>query len=327
MEQYEQFRVAGEDGQPSSNQFELVFKTQDADGDMAGTTVNVPLEVVDQTPGIDTSIGNGDDTIVIDGGDGVAGTVAAGDSGGMTEGQQVAAKYNVCFVLDTSGSMDEEVGGTGPDQDSSRLEVAVKSIENFIDTSIHQGDFVGTVNLAVVPFASTHGDTIKVSITRVSDGQGGYTETYTLGNQSYDTYTAFSTEFNKVLGRLDANGGTNYQAGFHKAAEWFGELDNPSGADGNITYFLSDGEPTFHGTSSQGGGNYATLEDVQGAWDGYQDLLESASGMQVNAIGFGTDLDEAAMKTLAMLDNTSSSDGDVNSLTGNLCSRWWTVCI
>ena len=322
MEQYEQFRVPGE-GEQSSNHFELVFKTQDADGDIVSATVNVPLEVVDLTPGSDASIeiDNGNDYIVIAGGEGVAGTVAAGDSGGMTEGQQVAAKYNVCFVLDTSGSMDEKVGDNPwgwQDTRPTRLDIAVESIENFIDTSIHQGDFVGTVNLAVVPFASTHGETIKVSITRVSDGQGGYTETYRLGNQSYDTYTAFSTEFNKVLGRLDANGGTNYQAGFHKAAEWFGELDNPSGADGNITYFLSDGVPTFHGTEIQGGGNYATLEDVQGAWTGYQELLGVASGMQVNAIGFGTDLDDAAMKTLAMLDNTSSSDGEVYASDGGL---------
>ena len=322
MEQYEQFRVPGE-GEQSSNHFELVFKTEDADGDIVSATVNVPLEVVDLTPGSDASIeiDNGNDYIVIAGGEGVAGTVAAGDSGGMTEGQQVAAKYNVCFVLDTSGSMDEKVGDKPwgwPDTRPTRLDIAVESIENFIDTSIHQGDFVGTVNLAVVPFASTHGETIKVSITRVSDGQGGYTETYRLGNQSYDTYTAFSTEFNKVLGRLDANGGTNYQAGFHKAAEWFGELDNPSGADGNITYFLSDGVPTFHGTEIQGGGNYATLEDVQGAWTGYQELLGVASGMQVNAIGFGTDLDDAAMKTLAMLDNTSSSDGEVYASDGGL---------
>ena len=318
MEQYEQFRVAGEDGQPSSNQFELVFKTQDADGDMAGTTVNVPLEVVDQTPGIDTSIGNGDDTITITGGDGVAGTVAAGDSGGMTEGQQVAANYNVCFVLDTSGSMDERVGDKPgwwqQDTRPTRLDIAVESIENFIDTSIHQGDFVGTVNLAVVTFASTYGDTIDVSITRVSDGQGGYTETYTLGTSSYSTYDAFSTAFHSRLNMLDANGGTNYQAGFHNAAEWFGELDNPSGADGNITYFLSDGEPTFHGTSSEGGGNYATLEDVQGAWTGYQELLGVASGMQVNAIGFGNDLDANAMKTLAMLDNTGTP---VSGVEGN----------
>ena len=321
MEQYEQFCVLGEGDQESSNEFNLVFKTEDADGDISGITVNVPLEVVDQTPGTDISIDNDDDTIVITGGEGVAGTVAAGDSGGMTEGQQVAAKYNVCFVLDTSGSMDEKVGDKPwgwQDTRPTRLDIAVESIENFIDTSIHQGDFVGTVNLAVVPFASTHGDTIKVSITRVSDGQGGYTETYRLGNQSCDTYTAFSTEFNKVLGRLDANGGTNYQAGFHNAAEWFEELDNPSGADGNITYFLSDGVPTFHGTEIQGGGSYATLEDVQGAWTGYQELLGVASGMQVNAIGFGTDLDDAAMKTLAMLDNTSSSDGEVYASDGGL---------
>ena len=324
MEQYEQFRVVGEDGQTFSNQFELIFKTEDADGDMVSTTVNVPLEVVDQTINADNeAVSNSDDTIVITGGDGVAGTVAAGDSGGMTEGQQVAANYNVCFVLDTSGSMDERVGKEPDswwqeDTRPTRLDIAVESIENFIDTSIHQGDFVGKVNLAVVPFASTHGDTIKVSITRVSDGQGGYTETYTLGTRSYSTYDAFSTAFHSRLNRLDANGGTNYQAGFHNAAEWFGELDNPSGADGNITYFLSDGEPTFHGTSSEGGGNYAKLEDVQGAWTGYQELLGAASGMQVNAIGFGTDLDDAAMKTLAMLDNTSSSDGEVYASDGGL---------
>ena len=317
MEQYEQFRVVGEEGE--SNQFGLIFKTEDADGDMASTTVNVPLEVVEQTITEDgAAIGNGDDTIVIEGGEGVAGTVAAGDSGGMPEGQQVAANYNVCFVLDTSGSMDERVGNEPAwwqyDTRPTRLDIAVESIENFIDTSIHQGDFVGTVNLAVVPFASTHGDTIKVSITRVSDGQGGYTETYTLGTSSYSTYDAFSTAFHSRLNRLDANGGTNYQAGFHNAAEWFGELDNPSGADGNITYFLSDGEPTFHGTSSEGGGNYAKLEDVQGAWTGYQELLGVASGMQVNAIGFGDDLDTNAMKTLAMLDNTGTP---VSGVEGN----------
>ena len=323
MEQYDQFRVDNET-ETGSNQFELVFKTEDADGDVASTTVNVPLEVVDQTINADNeAVSNSDDTIVITGGEGIAGTVAAGDSGGMTEGQQVAANYNVCFVLDTSGSMDERVGKEPDswwqeDTRPTRLDIAVESIENFIDTSIHQGDFVGTVNLAVVPFASTHGDTIKVSITRVSDGQGGYTETYTLGTSSYSTYDAFSTAFHSQLNRLDANGGTNYQAGFHNAAEWFGELDNPSGADGNITYFLSDGEPTFHGTSSEGGGNYAKLEDVQGAWTGYQELLGAASGMQVNAIGFGTDLDDAAMKTLAMLDNTSSSDGEVYASDGGL---------
>ncbi|MDY4808089.1 MAG: VWA domain-containing protein [Desulfovibrio sp.] len=309
MEQYEQFRVPGEGGE-SSNEFELTFKTEDADGDTGNVTVQVPLEVqVEAVNDADGPISNGDDAITITGGDGVAGTVAAGDTGGMTEGQQVEANYNVCFVLDTSGSMDEKIGGNGADRNESRLEVAVRSIENFVDTSIHNGDFVGTVNLAVVPFASEYGSTIDVSITRVSDGHGGYTETYTLGNQTYRNYQAFSTAFHNRLNDLEADGGTNYEAGFLKAAEWFDKLDDTSSADGNITYFLSDGKPTYNDTFGNSGwntGSQTDKEDVQGAWHGYQELLGSASDMQVNAIGFGNGLDKNAMKTLAMLDNTGT---------------------
>ena len=315
MEQYEQFRVPGEQGQTSSNEFGLIFKTEDADGDVVSTTVNVPLEVVDQTPGINTNISNGDDTITITGGDGVAGTIAAGDTGGVTEGQQVEANYNVCFILDTSGSMDDKVGGTGEDRNKSRLQVAVESIENFIDTSIHNGDFVGTVNLAVVTFESKYGETIHVSITRVSDGKGGYSETYTFADEkTYTSYEDFKSDFHNRLDELNANGGTNYEAGFSNAAEWFGELGNASEADGNITYFLSDGAPTYNVTvgnnSGWNTGSTTNKEDVQGAWKGYEELLNSVVDskgetlMQVNAIGFG-DLDEKAMKTLAMLDNTN----------------------
>ncbi len=315
MEQYDQFRVPGEGGQGSSNEFDLVFKTEDADGDTSSVTVQVPLEVqVASENDTGAPISNNDDVIIIDGGDGVAGTVAAGDSGGMTEGQQVEANYNVCFILDTSGSMDKEVGGSGPDRNDSRLEVAVKSIENFIDTSIHQGDFIGTVNLAVVTFESKYGKTIEVSISRVPDGDGGYTESYVFNGTTYNSYDSFKSNFHNTLDGLNANGGTNYEAGFRNAADWFEELGDTSKADGNITYFLSDGVPTYHGTNSAGGSSYAKEEDIKGAWLGYQDLLGSASGMQVNAIGFGTDLGETAMKTLAMLDNTGTL---VSGVAGN----------
>ena len=165
------------------------------------------------------------------------------------------------------------------------------------------------MNLAVVPFASEYGSTIDVSITRVSDGHGGYTETYTLGNQTYKNYQAFSTAFHNRLNDLEADGGTNYEAGFLKAAEWFDKLDDTSSADGNITYFLSDGKPTYNDTFGNSGwntGSQTDKEDVQGAWHGYQELLGSASDMQVNAIGFGNGLDKNAMKTLAMLDNTGT---------------------
>ena len=316
MEQYQQFRVPGEGGQ-ESNTFELIFKTEDADGDIASTTVDVPLEIVDQqTNDAGTVIGNGNDTIVITGGEGVAGTVAAGDTGGMVEGQQVEANYNVCFILDTSGSMGYGLDGNKypGENDQIRIDVAVESIENFINTSIHNGNFVGTVNLAVVTFASEYGETIDVSITRVSDGKGGYSETYRFAGETYTSYEDFKSDFHDRLDALNANGGTNYEAGLHNAAVWFDELGDASEADGNIAYFLSDGAPTYNDTFGNNSGWNTGIttdkEDVQGAWKGYEELLNSVVDskgetlIQVNAIGFGN-LTPDAMKTLAMLDNTN----------------------
>ena len=150
MEQYEQFRVPGE-GEQSSNHFELVFKTEDADGDVASTTVNVPLEVVDQTPATDTSIGNGDDTITITGGEGIAGTVAAGDSGGVEVQTTVqpGQDYNISIMLDLSGSMADPLHS---DTNTSRIEMAVDALKNFFETSLQNHD--GDISLQLVGFGT-----------------------------------------------------------------------------------------------------------------------------------------------------------------------------
>ena len=306
MEQYEQFRVPG-DGQ-ESNQFELIFKTEDADGDVASTTVHVPLEVVDQTPATDTSIDNGNDAITITGGEGIAGTVAAGDSGGMTEGTVIEKNYNICFVLDQSNGMfDNYVGNEG-----SRFDVARNSIINFIDTQIlNNSDFSGNAEISVILFHSWSEKRITLNII---DGQA-------------ENFGDFKSQLNDLTKPKDSNdhrnvdaGGTNYEAGFIAAAKWFEEATSNDASDvetENITYFLSDGEPTFHGEDTEGGRTEAERADVVGAWRGYQKLLASASDMQVNAIGFGN-LTPDAMKTLAMLDNTSSSDGEVYASDGGL---------
>ena len=295
MEQYDQFRVDNET-ETGSNQFELVFKTEDADGDVASTTVNVPLEVVDQTPATDTSIGNGDNTITITGGEGIAGTVAAGDSGGMTEGTVIEKNYNICFVLDQSNGMfDNYVGNEG-----SRFDVARNSIINFIDTQIlNNSDFSGNAEISVILFHSWSEERITLNII---DGQA-------------ENFGDFKSQLNGLTKPKDSNdhrnvdaGGTNYEAGFIAAAKWFEEATSNDASDvetENITYFLSDGEPTFHGEDTEGGRTEAEWADVVGAWRGYQKLLASASDMQVNAIGFGN-LTPDAMKTLAMLDNTGT---------------------
>ena len=118
MEQYEQFRVPGENGQ-YSNTFGLIFKTEDADGDIASTTVKVPLEVVEHTPG-------GDDRITITGGVGVAGTVAAGDTGGVTEGQFDAGSDIITAEKSTSSGI---IYGDVMNTDSLRYTLVNSGIE------------------------------------------------------------------------------------------------------------------------------------------------------------------------------------------------------
>lgn len=313
MEQYEQFRVAGEEGQ-SSNQFELVFKTEDADGDIAGATVKVPLEVVDHTPGLDTSIeiDNGNDTIVIHGGDGVAGTVAAGDTGGVVEGQQVAANYNVCFILDMSTSMtNNRIGGDGPDSRLNRLEAAEQSIQNFITSIEGNTDFTdGSVTVAVIPFAEDAANPIEITITKVAGAT-----TYSYEGRSYASFEAFSRSFVNDINRadVDSTSVTDYGPAFSKAAAWFDKLgDSVENATGNITYFLTDGRPAGAGTDD------AYKDDYQRAWNAYQELL-SAQGdghINIHAIGFGNDLSDADMENLAMFDNTAQSVGDAHAANG-----------
>ena len=70
MEQYQQFRVP--EGGTYTNKFELVFKTEDADGDTDSITVDVPLEVTMQLPADNNNEANG---FLISGGAGIAGTI------------------------------------------------------------------------------------------------------------------------------------------------------------------------------------------------------------------------------------------------------------
>ena len=313
MEQYDQFRVLGEGGQRSSNEFDLVFKTEDADGDISSTTVNVPLEVVDQTT-TDTgaAIGNDNDTIVITGGDGVAGTVAAGDSGGMTEGQQVAANYNVCFILDMSTSMTtNKIGGSGSDSGLNRLEAAELSIQNFIESIAGNTEFTdGSVTVAVIPFAEKAANPIEITITKESGGT-----TYSYNNYTYTSFDSVSNQLVNAIDKADVNNKsvTDYGPAFSEVASWYNQLgDSVESATGNITYFLTDGRPAKFGTDD------ADKDDYERAWEGYQKLLAAQGDghIDIHAIGFGKDLLETDMENLAMFDNTAQAVGDAHVANG-----------
>ena len=315
MEQYEQFRVAGEKGQ-SSNQFELVFKTEDADGDVVGATVNVPLEVVEQTPGTDASIDNGKDTIVIHGGDGVAGTVAAGDAGGVEVQTTVqpGKSYNISIMLDLSGSMkyDRETGegntaSTNPE--GSRMEMAVDALESFFQNSIQGHD--GTVNIQLVGFGTklwTGSDTLQITADMNAEQRQAVYDNFAqiLEKWQHEMFTKTGEGWGWVYGQLVYNQGTNYEAAMKEATQWFN--DHAGNGGENLAFFISDGEPTY--SNDHGSGNSTPSDVVEDTLHAAQDLQNAGGGVHVNAIGIGESVSEGGQKILDLIDNTGGSEAE-----------------
>ena len=294
MEQYEQFRVDNET-ETGSNQFKLVFKTEDADGDMASTTVNVPLEVVDQTPGLDTSIGNDADTIVITGGDGVAGTVAAGDSGGVDviTNVQPGQDYNISIMLDLSGSMND--GGSG--FDGSKLAMAKSALTTFINETLAKHD--GAINLQLVTFSGT------------AEEKGTWKLLSSTNAEAEDDNQAQITSIVNTLSGLRASGGTNYEAALKMANDWFNDTPSEGGVFGNggenLAFFITDGQPTLYGNGNQGNGSHSDNNTVTHALTAAQQLQTANGGVNINAIGIGEALEGHGKDILDLIDNTTAS--------------------
>ena len=296
MEQYEQFRVPGEGDQESSNEFDLVFKTEDADGDMTSTTVNVPLEVVDQTINADNeTVSNGDDTIVITGGDGVAGTVAAGDSGGVDviTNVQPGQDYNISIMLDLSGSMND--GGSG--FDGSKLAMAKSALTTFINETLAKHD--GAINLQLVTFSGT------------AEEKGTWKLLSSTNAEAEDYNQAQITSIVNTLSGLRASGGTNYEAALKMANDWFNDTPSEGGVFGNggenLAFFITDGQPTLYGNGNQGDGNHSDNNTVTHALTAAQQLQDANGGVNINAIGIGEALEGHGKDILDLIDNTTAS--------------------
>ena len=302
MEQYDQFRIPGEEGQESSNKFDLVFKTEDADGDMTSTTVNVPLEVVDQTPATDTSIGNGADTITITGGEGIAGTVAAGDSGGVEVQTTVqpGQDYNISIMLDLSGSMADPLHS---DTNTSRIEMAVDALKNFFETSLQNHD--GDISLQLVGF----GTDVLGTRTWTIDGDAPDAEK----QQMYKQFANQLEEWREAMDSSRYSQGTNYEAAMEKATEWFSDAPAQGGVFGNggenLAFFITDGQPTLYGNGNQGDGTHSDNNTVTHALTAAQQLQAANGGVNINAIGIGEALEGHGKDILDLIDNTTASGG------------------
>lgn len=154
------------------------------------------------------------------------------------------AAVDIVFVLDLSGSMDGK-----------NIEDA-KSAVKTLTTKLNANKTVDSM-WKLVTFSS------KASV--VTD----YWVTASGINSIIQNYSDY-----------DCDGGTNYEAGLTQAGKALGTARNNST---KIVIFLTDGEPTYHGTNTQGGGNKTYVEDYEGA-------IKGASTIHCNrfyAVGMG----------------------------------------
>ncbi len=139
---------------------------------------------------------------------GAGNDVLVGAPGGVTE-TTVYATYNVAIILDSSGSMSE-----------SQLEKAIAALTNLIQ---QLEDYEGTVNLKVIDFD-----------TGISNTWSGVLTESTI-SQVLD-----------MLEDVQSGGGTNYEAAFNEASEWFASSSIAGNGGENVVYFVTDGEPTYY---------------------------------------------------------------------------------
>ena len=152
------------------------------------------------------------------------------------------AEVDIVFVLDLSGSMDDY---QYVDEQWITKLTSAQSAVNTLITSLSANETVDSRWKLITFSSSARLQTEKwISATEV--------------NKKIQDYNSES-----------CNGGTNYQAGLTKAGE---ALRTARKDSTKIVIFLTDGEPTYYGISTQGGGNVTYSEDYEGAIVGAQTI-------------------------------------------------------
>ncbi len=169
---------------------------------------------------VDQFVGGNNTNDTIKGGSG--NDVLLGDQGGMVKNVTPGTSYNIALVLDLSGSMDDK-WGSGSSAES-RLATAKKALKAMLEGQLATHD--GTINVSLITF---EGDGSKVQKTI-----SGLT-------------TSNVSEMVDILMGLKSGGGTPYGSAFNEAKSWFDgqpTVDSSGNAYKNLTFFLTDGEPT-----------------------------------------------------------------------------------
>lgn len=106
-----------------------------------------------------------------------------------------------------------------------------------------------------------------------------FSRTASVITQNWITATGINNTI-QGFGDAECDGGTNYEAGLTTASEVLATA-RPDSV--KIVIFLTDGEPTYHGTNTRGGGDKTLKSDFKGAITG----AEKITSNRFYAVGMG----------------------------------------
>ncbi|NYT65952.1 type I secretion C-terminal target domain-containing protein, partial [Alcaligenaceae bacterium] len=252
----------------------------DGEADASATTT-VTLEIeqfneIEGTPYKDTLDGTAANDIIVS------------DVAGKQMLIEPGANYNVALIVDTSGSMQYKLDGTGSVKDlnkitdaeynASRMKLVKEALLNLAN-QLEGHD--GKVNIALIAFETKiH---LKANITDLTE------------DNIQQLLDAIGNSKNTGL---QATGGTNYEGAFLEATTWFGT--QPQEGYKNLTYFLTDGDPTYTNSGDNGSGSKTDFADLNDAVNAFKALSDLGP---VQAIGIGNGVNE---KYLKFFDNTTT---------------------
>ncbi|MGN1056869.1 MAG: type I secretion C-terminal target domain-containing protein, partial [Comamonas sp.] len=218
--------------------------------------------------------------------------VMLGDAGGTLTTTTPGKNYNIALVVDISGSMHGASGTPG----LTRYQLTVQALENFVN-SIKNHD--GVVNVKLLPF-----------------------DNYVRGSYEVKGLNASNAHLliNAIKSMPSTDQATNYEAAFNEAVTWFNGLTSQQSAGNfeNVTYFLTDGNPTtyFNSLGNLAGDGAAVYQPLVDAIDAFRPLSLIS---KVNGIGMGSAVSENYLK---FFDNTSTTGSSTVTVEAGYWSVW-----
>ncbi|RMP66173.1 hypothetical protein ALQ18_04241 [Pseudomonas marginalis pv. marginalis] len=199
-----------------SGQFNLTVTSTSTEslGGSASTTAQLPVTVYPATYSGTTGTSGSDTITGTDGND-----IIVADIGGLNVVQ--GKNYNIAFMVDSSGSMSAD--------SVNAAKASLTSVFNSLKDSLG-ANTSGTVNIFLADFDTQVNKSISINL-----------------NDS----NALSL-LKAVLDSMVSGGGTNYEDVFKTTANFFeSSLATSNTGATNLTYFITDGQPTFYQSGEQ----------------------------------------------------------------------------